>query len=58
MLAGVRMRLLQSDEHFSLRGDSLQSAMAQDIANGSIPFYVIARHYVEFECNRMISFNW
>jgi len=42
MLAGVRIRLLPSDEHFSLRGDTLQSAMTEDIATGNIPFYVVA----------------
>jgi len=42
MLAGVKIRLLPSDEHFSLRGDTLHSAMKEDMANGKIPFYVVA----------------
>lgn len=40
MLAGVRVRLLASDEHFSLRGDTLKAAIEQDRAKGLIPFYV------------------
>lgn len=40
LLAGVRVRLLESDEHFSLRGDTLQSAMAHDKAKGLVPFHV------------------
>ena len=43
MLAGVKIRLLPSDEHFSLRGDTLHSAMKEDMANGKIPFYVRRR---------------
>ena len=40
LLAGVRVRLLESDEHFSLRGDALLSAMEQDKAKGLVPFHV------------------
>ena len=40
LLAGVRVRLLESDEHFSLRGDALQSAIEQDKAKGLVPFHV------------------
>ena len=40
MLAGVRVRLLPSDDHFSLRGDALQKAINEDMAKGLRPFYV------------------
>jgi len=42
MLGGVIVRLLPTDEHFSLRGETLEKAIAQDLANGNIPFYVVA----------------
>lgn len=37
MLAGVRMRLLQPDENFSLRGETLKAAIEEDKAKGLIP---------------------
>ena len=40
ILAGVRVRLLQSDELFSLRGETLKLAMEEDRAKGLIPFFV------------------
>jgi hypothetical protein len=40
ILAGVRVRLLQSDELFSLRGETLKLAMEEDRAKGFIPFFV------------------
>ncbi|EFX90074.1 hypothetical protein DAPPUDRAFT_300121 [Daphnia pulex] len=42
ILAGVRVRLLQSDELFSLRGETLKLAMEEDRAKGFIPFFVTA----------------
>ena len=42
LLAGVKMRLLNTDSDFSLRGETLAAAMAEDKAKGLIPFCVIA----------------
>ena len=41
LLAGVKVRLLQSDEMFSLRGPTLQQALQEDKAKGLIPFHVL-----------------
>ncbi|XP_060593010.1 histidine decarboxylase-like [Ruditapes philippinarum] len=38
----VKMRFLPSDEHLSLRGDTLQRAVDEDLAAGLIPFYLCA----------------
>lgn len=40
ILAGVRVRLLETDECFSLRGETLKLAMEEDRAKGFIPFFV------------------
>ena len=40
MISLARIRLLEVDESFSLRGDVLERAMREDIAHGLIPFYV------------------
>ena len=42
LLAGVRMRLLESDADFSLRGDTLEAAAKEDLERGLIPFCVVA----------------
>ena len=36
----VKMRFLPSDEKLSLRGNTLQSAIDEDLEAGLIPFYV------------------
>jgi hypothetical protein len=36
----VKMHLLPADEHFSLRGHTLQEAVEKDRLSGLIPFYV------------------
>lgn len=41
ILAGVRVRLLETDECFSLRGETLKLAMEEDRAKGFIPFFVL-----------------
>lgn len=40
ILGGVRLRLLPTDELFSMRGETLKSAMEEDKAKGLIPFFV------------------
>lgn len=42
MIALVKLRILDTDENFSLRGDSLKQAMEEDKSNGLIPFFVSA----------------
>ncbi|KAK7098903.1 aromatic-L-amino-acid decarboxylase-like [Littorina saxatilis] len=42
LLAEVRMRKLQSDDNFSLRGETLRKAIKEDKAKGLIPFFVCA----------------
>ena len=42
MMAGVKMRLLETDSDFSLRGDVLSKAISEDKAKGLIPFCVVA----------------
>lgn len=39
MISLVKIRLLDVDENYSLRGDALEKAMKEDIAKGLIPFY-------------------
>ncbi|KAK4319953.1 hypothetical protein Pmani_009155 [Petrolisthes manimaculis] len=41
MFAGVRLRLVTSDEQFSMRGPALRQAILADIKEGLIPFYVV-----------------
>lgn len=41
MLAGVKMRLLQPDENFSLRGETLRAAVQEDRSKGLVPFCVV-----------------
>ncbi|KAK7098977.1 aromatic-L-amino-acid decarboxylase-like isoform X2 [Littorina saxatilis] len=42
LLADVRMRKLQSDDNFSLRGETLRKAIEEDKAKGLIPFFICA----------------
>eukprot|EP00095_Tigriopus_kingsejongensis_P010576 snap_masked-scaffold1137_size60140-processed-gene-0.11 protein:Tk10576 transcript:snap_masked-scaffold1137_size60140-processed-gene-0.11-mRNA-1 annotation:"aromatic-l-amino-acid decarboxylase" len=42
MLAGVKMRLLDVDEDFSLRGATLQRAIEEDKSAGLVPICVVA----------------
>lgn len=42
LLASVPMRLLHTDNNYSLRGDVLRDAINKDKANGSIPCCVVA----------------
>lgn len=42
IIAGVRMRLLQSDEKCALRQDALERAIAEDLAAGRFPICCIA----------------
>lgn len=39
MISLVKIRLLDVDKNYSLRGDVLEKAMQEDIAKGLIPFY-------------------
>ncbi|XP_076059611.1 aromatic-L-amino-acid decarboxylase-like [Oratosquilla oratoria] len=39
-MASIRLRLLDPDESFSLRGKTLRKAMEEDQAAGLVPFYV------------------
>ncbi|KAK7473657.1 hypothetical protein BaRGS_00035135 [Batillaria attramentaria] len=41
LLAEVRMRKLESDDQFCLRGETLRRAIEEDKAKGYIPFFVI-----------------
>ena len=40
MIALVKIRLLDYDSDYSLRGETLQKAIEEDIQKGLIPFYV------------------
>lgn len=40
MIAMVKIRILEPDENFSLRGNTLENAISDDISNGLVPFYV------------------
>jgi len=40
MVAFVKLRILETDENFSLRGDTVRKAMEQDRKNGLFPFFV------------------
>jgi len=42
LLAEVKMRKLESDDNFCLRGETLRQAMEEDKANGLIPFFLCA----------------
>jgi hypothetical protein len=40
MIAMVKIRLLDPDENFSLRGSTVEKAIKDDRAMGLIPFFV------------------
>ena len=40
MIAMVKIRLLDTDENFSLRGETLENAIKEDRRNGLVPFFV------------------
>lgn len=40
MIAMVKIRLLETDENFSLRGSTVEKAIKEDKSNGLIPFFV------------------
>ncbi|KAJ2952818.1 hypothetical protein O0L34_g7183 [Tuta absoluta] len=40
MICFVKLRILQPDEHGSLRGETLREAMKKDVAAGLVPFFV------------------
>ncbi len=40
MIALVKIRLLETDEDYSLRGETLQKAIQEDIDQGLVPFFV------------------
>jgi hypothetical protein len=40
MIAMVKIRLLDTDENFSLRGEVLEKAIQEDKQKGYIPFFV------------------
>ena len=42
LLAGVRMRLLDTDKDFAITGDILEAAAREDKARGLIPFCCVA----------------
>lgn len=42
MMALVKLRILDTDENFSLRGEPLAQAMQEDLHNKLIPFFVSA----------------
>ncbi len=39
-MAGVNVRVIPTDDQFHLRAFALKSAIAEDVANGKIPFFV------------------
>ena len=41
-LAGVKIHFLDTDQNFSLRGDTLEKAIEEDKAKGLIPFFITA----------------
>lgn len=41
MIAMVKIRLLETDENFSMRGPAVEKAIKEDKSNGLIPFFVI-----------------
>jgi hypothetical protein len=43
MIGLVKIRLLETDENFSLRGETLQKAIQDDIDQGLVPFFVSKR---------------
>lgn len=42
LLGGVRLRSLKADDKQKLRGETLEAAIKEDLAEGSIPFFLVA----------------
>lgn len=40
MICLVKIKLLDLDENYSVRGETLRKAMQEDVEKGLIPFYV------------------
>jgi hypothetical protein len=40
MIAMVKIRLLETDENYSMRGSAVEKAIKEDKSNGLIPFFV------------------
>ena len=40
MICMVKIRFLEYDEHYAVRGETLKRAIDEDIQKGLIPFYV------------------
>jgi glutamate/tyrosine decarboxylase-like PLP-dependent enzyme len=40
MIAMVKIRLLDPDENYSMRGSTVEKAIKEDRSNGFIPFFV------------------
>ncbi|CAF0937320.1 unnamed protein product [Brachionus calyciflorus] len=40
MMAMVKIRILEPDENYSLRGETLEKALIEDQSNGLVPFFV------------------
>ena len=45
MICLVKIRLVETDEDYSMRGDALKKAMENDRAKNLIPFYVIKENF-------------
>ena len=43
----VKIRLLDTDEHFSLRGSTIEKAIKDDRSNGLIPFFVLILNFID-----------
>jgi hypothetical protein len=41
MIGMVKIRLLDTDENYSMRGETLEKAIEEDRKKGIIPFFVI-----------------
>ncbi|XP_044734645.1 aromatic-L-amino-acid decarboxylase-like [Chrysoperla carnea] len=42
MISTIKLRILDTDEHLSLRGETLEKAIREDIEKGYFPFFVAA----------------
>lgn len=42
LLGGIKMRKLEADDQQKLRGETLEAAIKEDLADGLIPFYIVA----------------
>jgi aromatic-L-amino-acid decarboxylase len=50
MIAMVKIRLLDTDENYSMRGSTVEKALKDDRSNGFIPFFV---SYIEIELGQI-----